>query len=205
MWEIIGALAILLIFGVLMCFFGKRLFYPLMAVALFFGGLALGLRIFGTTTTGWLAGATAGIVLCILTKFLYKFLVFCSGALFGFLLSTFICGLIGDAVAPYALYISIVLAVIIGVCAVKWSDQLIIISTAGSGAYMLALTAVFLFMNITHLDGYVNAGGFLATLNGLSQTVSSDVLSSYPIPCCAAVLVLFIAGIIVQEAARRKK
>ena len=204
MLYVILSIAVLLALGLLLCFYGNKMFYPLMAVALFLCGVTMGVKLFGSEAKGWIIGLVIGAVFVVLTKVMYKVLLFLAGGLFGFLLGVFICTLIGDAVAPYAIYIDLLLAAIAGVCALKWSELFIVLSTAGSGASAAALAGTFLVTQFSSLSSF-DTGGFADTMNSLSAYLEGDFSASYSTPVLIVTAVLFIAGAVFQFARKKRK
>lgn len=199
---VILTLLVFAVLGALLCFQGKKLFYPLMAVTLFCLGLAVGTHFFGAELKGALIGLGIGLVLAVVAKFVYKFLLFCAGALLGVYLGGLLSGLLNAG--DYALYVRIGCAVLVGLVAVSLGDQMIIALTAASGALSLATIGLFLYGNYTSLASFAGEGA-VATANNVSTALQNVSLTSgNTLPVLIAAGVLFLAGFFAQQKKKKK-
>ena len=74
-----GAVIVYLLFhfavGSVVCFFGRRLYFPVIMTELFLISLLVALDQLGTGARGFLTGAAVGILLALLARFLYLSLI----------------------------------------------------------------------------------------------------------------------------------
>ncbi len=207
MSGVICAAAIFIVIGLLMCFFGKRMLFPVVAVALFFSGMYLGINLFDSGSwQGWVAGAIIGVIFALLVKLLYRVLVFGVGLLFGFTLGVYLVGLIGAGAQAYALYIEIALALVVGIVAAIWSNALVIVCSAGAGSGAAALGIIFLVLNISELGSFAKSS-FSDSLSGTVKYMLSDFAAGSVKALLPVAAALFALGLVVQFVvdARHKK
>jgi hypothetical protein len=135
----------LIVFGLLNCFYGYRVFRFLLGVWGFIGGVTLGvwlMRGIEVGPLGQLLGALiAGILGVFIVTFLYILGVFLFGAGFGLLVASL---LFQSWPAVPQWPVAIILCVLGGVAAVALQSPLIKLLTAFSGAWIVIASAAFL-------------------------------------------------------------
>lgn len=192
-----GTLSILVafsvLFGLIQCFFGYRIFKFVLAITGCLIGAALGATIgFALSRdqgVSFLSAVAGAIVVSFLSVFLYVAGVFVVGAFFGSLVGTFLLSLVKPE--PQTALI-VIPAIIGGIIAVIFSRFMIIASTSFAGAW--SVVAGFDYLN----------GGRLSPLNPLRILQTN---SEHLPPLVLAWLLLGIFGVFVQYryTARRKQ
>lgn len=203
MLSVILTLIYLTSLGLLFCFMGKKLFYPLLNIGCFFGGVAIGFTIFDTTLGALISGVVFGVIFVLLTKFLYKLSLALSGAVLGFLISFMVVNHM-NIDESLSLIICISVALIFAIMFVVKSDLFIILSTSYTGASSLAIVGVFLFKNYNNLSDYVYADGFIATATHLNKYLMGNFSKENGAVIGIVTLVIFIIGVIVQNGKEEK-
>lgn len=203
MVYVIIALAVVMVLGGLLCFRGKKLFYPLMSAVVFQCGVAICMSLF-ERRVGWVAGSALGAALVAIARKARGVLWFAAGAVFGFIVGAFAVKLFGGAAEKYQLYIELALALLMGICAYFWHSQLIVICTAGIGACALATGTVFLIYNYRGLDAF-DKGGIVETLSALVRYIGRDFGDDYSLTVFFAAVVFFMAGLAAQFAKKPKR
>lgn len=156
---LVGLLALSL--GVLFLFIGYRAFLILLPVGGFVAGFILGAELiaslldqgFLATLTGWIVGIVAGLIIALISYFIFSFGVIILSATFGLLLGAGIVtalsvdsGLISAAAVIGGAVIGIVLAIILDI-----KKYLVIFVTAFGGA-VAAVTGLMLVLNRIGLE-----------------------------------------------------
>ncbi|MBC8536210.1 hypothetical protein [Feifania hominis] len=201
-----GAVIVYLLFhfavGSVVCFFGRRLYFPVIMTELFLISLLVALDQLGAGARGFLTGAAVGILLALLARFLYKAGVFLCGALAGLLLGGLLSALLPQGARQFTWLVILVCAVGIGVCAVLWCETFIALSTASQGAAMIAPSLCFLFVNFTGLSRY--AGGDTAgTFGRLNDYLSGEFSAQNGVAIAAVFFIFLIVGFVTQQRAAR--
>ncbi len=154
--------AIVIIFGVLFCFFGYRLFKVILAIVGFIFGFVLTAGILykftNLTLISGLVGIVGGLIFAVLAFYLYFIGIFILGAYLGIVVWSVISSVTG-IVLPF--WVAIVLAVLLGVLALVFQKFMIIVTTAFIGAYLIVVTLVTVMKFDASVIPYVNAVGWL--------------------------------------------
>ncbi|MDZ4764291.1 MAG: DUF4203 domain-containing protein [Chloroflexota bacterium] len=131
---LVGVLVIL--YGVLTCFFGWRIVNAVLAIGGFALGVAIALSITATPATGdtnWIAALIGGVIGAVVIVLLLRLVSLAAGALFGAVVALMIITLTGltDAPAIVLLLVCIIAGALIGLALQK---TIIILATAFGGA-----------------------------------------------------------------------
>ncbi|GKX30261.1 hypothetical protein SH1V18_27410 [Vallitalea longa] len=204
MLSVIVTLIYLACLGLLFCFMGRKLFYPLLNIGCFFGGIAIGFSLFDTTLGAVISGVVLGIIFALLTKFLYKTSLALSGAVLGFLISFMVVNHYVTIEEPLNYIICISVGLVFAILFVVKSDLFIIISTSCTGASLLGTIGVFLFQNYNNLSNYVYADGFIATATHLNEYLMGSFSKDNSIVISIVTVIVFIMGFIAQNSKEKK-
>lgn len=142
-----------ILFGLLSCFFGWRVFRLVLTIAGFLGGFALGASLapVDQQTLQLVYGLVAGIVGAVLAYVLFAIGVFVAGAGLGIVVGGAIGTLLG-ATNEVTLIIVVVCLVAGGLIALVLQKLMIIISTAFSGAGAIIAGAGLIFPAVAVLN-----------------------------------------------------
>lgn len=199
MLGVILFLLLSLLIGVATCFFGKRLYFIILMVNVFIVSLAICIDIFGAETAGILISIAIAAVLAVLARVFFRVGVFLMGAIGGAALGTLVARLLPAAVEPYTWIFMLVFALLIGICAVKWSDLFIMLSTSFSGASTLSSVACFLVLNIAKLSQFVSSEGLWQTVTKLNDYMQGDFASGNSTLLLIVTLVIAVIGFLFQR------
>ena len=144
MTSIIIYLAISMLFGIISCFFGRKLYFPIMMLTVFIAVVSISFSLFDFTAEVVAITCIVGIIAALLAKFIYKLGVFLMGCLLGASFGNYLPLLLPQLNEEYYNYIVIIVALIIGFFALKWCDVLIMASTAYNGARIMAAPLLFI-------------------------------------------------------------
>lgn len=196
MAGVIVYLAFSIAAGIVSCLWGRRLYYLILSLSVFFAVFQLVLAGSDSSVLAVIIAVVFGAAAALLAKFLYKFSVFLLGLLagagLGFLISLFI----PENASDYNWIIILAAALICGACAVKWNDLFIIISTAYNGANMVALPACFLVMEFSKIQEFVSTD---ESVNALSSYLTGDFSNQNGSAILIVTLAICAAGIIFQK------
>lgn len=154
--------------GLVVCFFGYRLFRIVLAIYGFVLGAVLGLLVAGllggsNTYVSLIAALVGGLIGAALMATLYKLGVFLVGAVAGAVLA----GMIGANLSSDLRVIAIVLAaVLLGIVAVIFQRIVIILATAFSGSWVVAQAGAALIAGRTMAWGDLLSNRFIPELDG---------------------------------------
>ena len=81
MTSIIIYLAISMLFGIISCFFGRKLYFPIMMLTVFIAVVSISFSLFDFTAEVVAITCIVGIIAALLAKFIYKLGVFLMGCL----------------------------------------------------------------------------------------------------------------------------
>jgi hypothetical protein len=157
--EIIIVSLFALIMGLAFCFWGYRVFLVLLPIWGFFAGLWLGASaitlLFGdgflATTTGWVVGFIAGLVLAILSYLFYMLGVALVAGAIGWALASGLLAVIGlnSGIILFAISLVMAIVVIMVVLVLNVQKYVVIVLTAVSGANALLLSLLLLLGKVT--------------------------------------------------------
>lgn len=189
-----------IIFGVLSCFAGKRLFYPMLAVFMTATAFSVCISQFGIDLKGIIISVCVGVLTCLLSKFFYKAGVFLISALFGGVIGTIIDFFVPETYKNSRVAIIIVAALLVGICGVIWSDLFIMLSTAYNGAGCMVTPFIFLIFNFSKLESF-EGKNFESTVTKLEKYLSGSFLTDYSWIIFLATIALAIVGFCYQRKA----
>lgn len=185
--------------GAIACFMGKKLFYVMLGALVFLGVFNIGMSTSDGSPVSLIVALVLGVVAALLSKYAYKagvFLIGCAaGAALGFIVSLFL----PQEYAGYSMVVLALVAILLGLAALKWCDFFVRVGTAYTGATFVVpnvLAAVLAFGELTALAVPADS---LATFNALSDYIANDFASLYGTPIFLGTLILTIAGSIVQQ------
>ncbi len=183
-----------LLLGGIICFYGKKLYFLVLPVFLCLGSVVFFSTRFGSTGK-WLGiGLVVGIVLALLARFIYKLGVFMLGAVAGFMIGILITNFLPHNADTYSWIICIISSLIIAILSVKWCDFFIMISTALSGAQMMASSICFLAFNLTNLMQYIHVNSMISTMTSLGEYINGEFNQQYSMIILIATALLFFLG-----------
>jgi hypothetical protein len=191
-------LGVIVVIGALLCFKGRDLFFPIMAVLAFMVGFGAYLLIAGEDTqTNLIIGAIVGLVAALAVRFIFKLCVFFCALSAGYMFGGVLAAMLSFS-WPYARpLISLGIGVLIALLALKWLDFFISLSTASTGASMIAVPCCFLVMNLNHLGDYVSTDAVM-TMTALNKALSGGFSEHQTLIMAAVTLVILIAGVVIQ-------
>jgi hypothetical protein len=191
-------MAIGLLFGLAIVFFGYRLFIVLLPIWGFFFGLGLGAQtvqlIFGdaflATITSWVVGFIVGLIFAVLSYLFYLAGVAILSASAGYGLTVALLGAIGLSFGFIVWILGIIVGVILAYVVLKFNIQkyavIVITAVGGTGAIIFTLLAGF---------------GGLSPLDLIGNPVMAAISDSFL--WLLFFVVVAIAGIVIQLRANR--
>lgn len=183
-----------LLLGGIICFYGKKLYFLVLPVFLCLGSVVFFSTRFGSTGK-WLGiGLVVGIVLALLARFIYKLGVFMLGAVAGFMIGILITNFLPNSMQNYSWIICIVSSLIIALLSVSWCDVFIMLSTALSGAKIIAGSICFLGVNLTSLTQFFYGDSIIGTMAHLGEYINSDFSSNHSMIIFITTIILFFFG-----------
>lgn len=198
MTTIIIYLIACVLFGAISCFFGRRLYFPIMMLTVFFGIVTLSFSIFEVTTKVAVVTIIVALICALLAKAIYKLGVFLMGCLLGAGLGVFIAFLLPQSAEDWRKYIIIAFTLLIGFCAIKWCDVLIMAATAYNGAKVMATPLYFVAVEFRNLESYVLPGDGSTAITNLSQYLNGDFAINNAHTLLIITLVIAVIGFIYQ-------
>lgn len=203
MTFLFGYLAVIAALGLIICFKGRDLFRPAVAVVSFIAVYALVVNTVGDGKNGMITALIAGVIAALASGAVLK-------------LGVFIIGLIGGVVAgsvlqqfvPIDLQHSRILfiavcAIIFGLIAIKFLNIMISICTALSGAPLVTAPCTFLLINLKTLPTYVGST-YEETIRKVNEELIGSLQSNHGGIVLGAAAVLFLVGLIVQMKTNKK-
>ncbi|HWQ98169.1 MAG TPA: DUF4203 domain-containing protein [Clostridia bacterium] len=182
---VINIVAIL--FGLIACFYGYKAFRVWLALAGLLFGARLGYYLGGFIGEQiWpIVGAIAvGLVICLLSYFLYKLGAVLIGALIGGMFTSIILSALGVTAQTWMLLVG---AAVVAIIAGVFLKQFIIIGSSFQGSYLVV-------------------AGAYALISGMSYAGFNDALQAVELPwyLYLIIVVLGIVGMIVQNSNAKK-
>lgn len=196
-------LAAIALLGFVSCFFGKRFYFQILAATIFTSVIGAALSWFELSWKTWMLAVLIAVAVSVLTLFLYKLGIFLLGSVLGAGIGTMLAGLL-----PFGQYRWIpvaALALLMGVCALKWCDIFIMAATAFHGGGLLVSVLCFLYMEFHNMGSFVYADGLLATMSNLNQYLNGDFAQQYALPLLAGTAVTAAIGFAGQYLAARRE
>lgn len=167
----IAAVALL---GLVSCFFGKQFYFQILAATIFTSIIGTALSRAELSWKGWMTTVLIAVVVSALTLFLYRLGLFLLGGVLGAGVGQLLSALLPSAVERYGWVPSAVLALLLGLCALKWRDMFIMAATAFHGGGLLVSALCFLSMEFHNMGSFVYADGLFATMSNLNQYLNGD-------------------------------
>lgn len=199
MLAIITYLFILILFGIIICFKGKQLYFPIIMLEAFLTTELISVLSIGFNLKGLLIGTGLGVIMAILARFVYKLGIFMCGVIAGALVGRLITGVLPQALADYSWILIVLVALVGGICAVHWSDLFISISTASNGAVKISTGVCFLAFHFTQLDQFVYADGAFSTITHLSKFLRTDFITQNWLAITVVSVIIFVMGFLFQQ------
>jgi hypothetical protein len=178
------AALVLLVFGVVNCFWGYRIFRVVLALWGFVLGAAIGVALAGDSGTLMVVfvALVGGLIGAGVFALLYFVGVFAAGAILGFLLTASLMNVVMPE--PNA-FVAVIGALVVGLLALAVNKLIIILSTSFAGAWSLVQAAALMF-STAQADRVLAARG------------PFDLVSAMGMGAVIGWLVLGVLGVIVQ-------
>lgn len=109
-----------------------------------------------------------------------------------------IISLLPPAAAQFGWIAALLLAVVAGICALKWCDFFIMASTSLSGAFAIAVPICFLFAEFHNLQNFIYADGMLSTVTNLNQYLNNQFTAENGIIVFVSTLIIALGGFAFQ-------
>jgi len=183
--------------GLLACFYGKKMYYPLLALAAFLCAFMICVAQFGFDTKGLLIALAVGLLAGVLAKVFYKLGVFLVGLLGGAVIGLLLAGVLQLSGWMRVLVI-LVPAVVVGVCALNWCNLFIMLSTAFSGAAAVATSLCMAVLEFGKLGSFAQADGLTAVQN-LSDHMNNVFVPQHALLLLVITAVLGFVGFMYQH------
>jgi hypothetical protein len=192
--------------GALLCFKGKDLFRPAIAIFVFWlvyssvmGGAS------GSDEKDVLIAVLAGLVVALLSGFVLRFGVFLAGMVMGLSLGKILFDMfpqIQEMAIPRIAFL-VVVTILVGILTVKSMDLIILIATAGLGAILIAVPCIYMVFDYHNIARNI-APTPAMTINNINDAMFVRVATDQPLAVLIVVLILMVAGIVVQHKTSRK-
>ncbi len=178
---------IAIVFGLIACFYGYKVFRIWLALAGLILGAALGYYLgglIGAQVWPIIGAIVVGLVVCLLSYFIYRVGAILIGALLGGAFTSVILSAVGVTALPWMILVG---AVVVAIIAGIFLKQFIILGSSFQGSYLIV-------------------AGAYALISGVSYAGFSDALQAVELPwyLYAIIVVLGIVGIIVQNQSDKK-
>lgn len=188
-----------IIFGLISCFFGKKLYFPILMITVFISAVTLGVSACGTEAEVWIYSALAGIAAAVLARFLYKLGVFFMGGILGGGLGMLLAAVFMPSIKDYHWVIAAALAAVFGICAVRWNSIFIMASTAYNGAVTASAPLCLLAIEFRSLGRFISADGIAAASAGISRYLNGSFSEQNSFLLFIVTVILTAAGFIYQR------
>lgn len=204
MSAIIVYLVIGILIGLLSCFCGRKCYYAILMSSVFIATLSGFITGMGANVKGIVLGCAVGLLLALISKFAYKAGLFLIGALTGLLIGGIISTFLKDDASKYAWILILAIALIVGICTVKWSDFFIILSTSINGASIIATFGCFTLLNISKLPQFIYKDGFLATTENLNAYINQTFTKEHSGTIMIFTAIIAVTGFLVQKKSNKE-
>lgn len=191
--------------GCASCFFGKRLYFPILALTVFPCVLASVVSLFDLTWKVGLAALAAGTVAALLSVVLYKLGVFMLGGVLGAGLGQLLASLLLVRAEWLHWGLTLLPALVLGLCALRWCGLFIMASTAYQGAVTAVFPLGFLALQFRDLSSFVYADGMFSTVLHLSSYLKGAFAQQYGVPLFVASIILAAAGFLIQYRTEQRR
>ena len=197
MTVLFGYLAALVVIGALVLFKGRDLFRPAISIVAFIIVFSVYTGYAGTDSQNLIIGALAGLVAALLSGFVLTLGVFVSGMIAGLGAAAQLIRWLPEDIAEHRILVTAVIAVIVGILAVKCLDPLVTVSTATIGAALVGIPCTYMVMNLTDLTKNISTEPF-DTMRNLNRAMFDDFMTQQTMIITAVTGILFIIGMVVQ-------
>ena len=197
MTVLFGYLAALVVIGALILFKGRDLFRPAISIVAFIIVFSVYTGYAGTDSQNLIIGALAGLVAALLSGFVLTLGVFVSGMIAGLGAAAQLIRWLPEDIAEHRILVTAVIAVIVGILAVKCLDPLVTVSTATIGAALVGIPCTYMVMNLTDLTKNISTEPF-DTMRNLNRAMFDDFMTQQTMIITAVTGILFIIGMVVQ-------
>ena len=199
------SLAFSVIYGGISCFFGKKLYFPLLTVAIFLTAVSGAVAVFGATWRVGLIAALVGLVIALLAKILFWMGMFLLGGMLGAGVGLLLTSFLPAWTQDYTWIGVLLSAVVLGCCAVKWSGLFIMAATAYNGAFSMSTALCFLILEFGSISRFVSDGGMVSTMSGLNAYLRGPFLTENTLCLFVVTGLATAAGFSVQYARERRE
>lgn len=199
MLGIVAYLAFTVIVGTVVCFFGKKLYFPVIMFTAFAASLAFFMDKLGGQWKGVLLGTAVGIILALLVRFVYKAGVFLLGALGGSIFAMSLIRFLPGSTGSFKWVILGACMLVFGLFTLTWCDVFIMFGTATQGGVLIVGSLCFLITNRGNLQQFVYADGFLSTISHLQEYMRNEFVLQRPQLLLGGVAVFAIIGFLFQR------
>ena len=196
-------LAVIVAVGLLICFKGRDLFRPAVAVVSFVAVYMIVSSAVGNDRNGMITAALAGLVAALLTGFVLKLGVFILGILGGVVAGSALQQFVPIDLEHSRILFIAVCAIIFGLIAVKFLNVMISACTALSGAPLVTAPCTFLLLNAKTLHTYVGHT-YDETIRHINEELFGSLQANHGGIVLGAAAVLFLVGFIVQMKTNKK-
>ena len=196
MTVLFGYLAALVVIGALILFKGRDLFRPAISIVAFIIVFSVYTGYAGTDSQNLIIGALAGLVAALLSGFVLTLGVFVSGMIAGLGAAAQLIRWLPEDIAEHRILVTAVIAVIVGILAVKCLDPLVTVSTATIGAALVGIPCTYMVMNLTDLTKNISTEPF-DTMRNLNRAMFDDFMTQQTMIITAVTGILFIIGMVV--------
>ncbi len=197
MTVLFGYLAALVVIGALILFKGRDLFRPAISIVAFIIVFSVYTGYAGTDSQNLIIGALAGLVAALLSGFVLTLGVFVSGMIAGLGAAAQLIRWLPEDIAEHRILVTAVIAVIVGILAVKCLDPLVTVSTATIGAALVGIPCTYMVMNLTDLTKNISTEPF-DTMRNLNRAMFDDFMTQQTMIITAVTGILFIIGMVAQ-------
>lgn len=197
MTVLFGYLAALVVIGALILFKGRDLFRPAISIVAFIIVFSVYTGYAGTDSQNLIIGALAGLVAALLSGFVLTLGVFVSGMIAGLGAAAQLIRWLPEDIAEHRILVTAVIAVIVGILAVKCLDPLVTVSTAAIGAALVGIPCTYMVMNLTDLTKNISMEPF-DTMRNLNRAMFDDFMTQQTMIITTVTGILFIIGMVVQ-------
>ncbi len=198
-------IAACILLGGISCFFGKKLFFPVLTLTILICVISYSFSIFEVSWKVFIVAALIGIIAALLAKALYRLGIFLIGAALGGGLGITLASFLPASMEQYDWVLTLVLAILFGICAEKWCSLFIMIATAYNGAAIIAAPVCFLFMEFSKLSSYVSSDGILSTMTNLNQYISGEFTSQSASYILIGTIIIALIGFVYQYSSSHKR
>jgi hypothetical protein len=190
---VITQLVLMFAAGMISCFYGHKFFFPVISFAAFIIVSVYCLEKIGFSLKGLAIGVLCGLAAGFLVKYFHKFTKFLTGLITGALAGIIICVLIGIKSNTVKYSITALMALVLGVLAIKYAEKILILTTAYSGASAAAAPVVFLSFNAAKLSTFAN-GSWIHIMNNVWDYIDTTTEVRHKVIITVIMIILGTVG-----------